>query len=54
MSLTTMAEFKIVAASIVGPRYLYSSIERTARRAAKCQIDLYFSVIIHFSGKESQ
>ena len=32
-----------------------SSTERTARLAAKCQIkDLYISVIINFSGKESQ
>ena len=44
-----MGLFKLVAASLA------ISIERTARLAAKCPIEyLYISVIIDFSGKESQ
>ena len=55
MTLVSWAAFKIVAANLAARSYISSSIERTARLAAKCQIkDLYISVIINFSGKESK
>ena len=54
-SRSSCAALKIVAASLEAMSKIPSSIEWTARLAAKCQIkDLYISVIINFSGKESQ
>ena len=49
------AAFKIVAANLEARSFISSSVERTARLAAKCQKeDLYISLIINFSGRECQ